>query len=178
MVKTKGSFSHARIAVLSIAVMLLMSGLGGSNTGLGGSNTSADEPIVGLWLITVSASGYPDFDNVFSGWTKDGLEFDQDTLAPILTGYVCYGHWIRLKDRTYALTHPYFEYDGTTGKWNRTSGYFNYVVTVSKDGKTFAGKENGVTGVPGHNPYVGTGTAFSGVTLSATKIKVDKSLLP
>ena len=177
MVKTKGSFSHARIAVLSIAVMLLMPGLGGSNTsaGWGGSNTSAGEPIVGLWLIKASASGYTD--NVFSGWTKDGLEFDQDTAAPILTGYICYGHWIKLKDRTYALTHPFFDYD-EHGVWDGTSGYFNYVVTVSRDGKSFTGKENSVSGVQGPNPYAGTEKPIGGPTLSATKIEVDKSLLP
>ena len=50
--------------------------------------------------------------------------------------------------------------------------------TVSNDGKTFTGKENGKFGVPGFNPYAAGGTSFSGFTLSATKIEVDKSLLP
>lgn len=76
------------------------------------------------------------------------------------------------------LTDPFFDYDPSTGIWAGTSGYFNYTVTVSKDGRTFTGKENGKFGVPGPNPYAGGGTSFSGFTLSATKIEVDKSLLP
>jgi hypothetical protein len=62
--------------------------------------------------------------------------------------------------------------------WDGTSGYLNYTVTVSNDGKTFAGKENGKFGVPGPNPYASGGTSFSGFTLSATKIEVNKSQLP
>jgi hypothetical protein len=147
------------------------------------------EPIVGLWLITVSYQGSV-VDNVFSGWTSDGLEFDQDTGSPILTGYVCYGAWIKLGDHKYGLTHPYFDYNPGTitaplpfngaalGVWDGTSSYFNYVVTVSEDGKTFTGTENGVILVPGPDPYVGAGTPFSGFTLSARKIEVNRSLLP
>ena len=56
--------------------------------------------IVGLWLITVSYQGSV-VDNVFSGWTSDGLEFDQDTGSPMLTGYICYGTWIKLRDHKY-----------------------------------------------------------------------------
>jgi hypothetical protein len=149
--------------------------------GFGASSASADRDsaasIVGLWRMTFSYGGSV-FDNVFSGWTSDGLEFDQHTVSPILTGYVCYGTWIKLKDHTYANTHPFFDYDSKTGIWAGTSGYLNYVVTVSDDGKTFTGKENFTDGVPGPNPYAGGGTSFSGVTLSATKIEVDKSLLP
>jgi hypothetical protein len=146
--------------------------------GFGASTASAKEPIVGLWEITVSF-GTQVVDNVFTGWTSDGLEFDQDTGSPILTGYVCYGQWIKLKGHTYGLTHPYFNYDPVTGLWNGTSGYFNYTVTVSNDGKTFTGKENGLNPVTGANPYTGAGgTPFSGLTLSATKIEVDQSLLP
>ena len=136
-----------------------------------------ENSIVGLWQITLKDSGGNFVDSVFSGWTSDGLEFDQD-IAPILTGYVCYGTWIRLGGHTYGLTHPFFDFSGATGLSDGTSGYFNYTVTVSNDGKTFTGKENGKFGVPGFNPYAAGGTSFSGFTLSATKIEVDKSLLP
>lgn len=172
-------FGYARAAAVALLALAFVA----SNARAGDNDK---DPIVGLWLITVSGGGFTD--NVFSGWTRDGLEFDQDTAAPILSGYVCYGHWIKLKDHTYALTHPFFNYKGVpsganavppdAGEWDGTSGYFNYVVSVSDDGKTFTGKENGVNGVPGPNPYAGTGTPFSGLTLSATKIRVDKSLLP
>jgi len=77
----------------------------------------AQEPIVGLWEITATGSGSSAgfADNVFTGWTSDGLEFDQDIVAPTIAGYVCYGHWIKLKGRTYGLTHPFYDYDATTG---------------------------------------------------------------
>ena len=64
------------------------------------SRHSADQPsapIVGLWAITLSygpSLGCPTAScvlaHVISGWTSDGLEFDQD-ISPILTGAVCYG---------------------------------------------------------------------------------------
>lgn len=155
--------------------------------GFGASTASAEQPIVGLWLITVKDSGGNLVDSIFSIWTSDGLESDQD-IAPILTGYVCYGTWIMIGGRTYGLTHPFFSFqdinsngegtETTEGMWDGTSGYLNYTVTVSNDGKTFAGKENGKFGVPGPNPYASGGTQFSGFTLSATKIEVNKSQLP
>jgi|SRR5271166_2506424 len=173
----KSTLGYCANLALAGSIALAVLGFGASSASAH-DDRAAVEPIVGLWEITVSFGGVP-FDNVFTGWTTDGLEFDQDTGSPILTGYVCYGHWIKLKDHTYGLTHPFFNYDSVTGIWNGTSGYFNYTVTVSKDGKTFTGKENGVPNVPGPNPYAGGGTgAFSGVDLSATKIEVDKSLLP
>jgi hypothetical protein len=140
--------------------------------------------IVGLWAITLSygpSLGCPTascvLDHVISGWTSDGLEFDQD-ISPILTGAVCYGTWIKLYGNTYGLTHPFFDFDATTGVWAGTSGYFNYTVTVSPNGSTFVGKQNGTDGVPGPNPYAGGGKSYSGLTLAATKIEVNKSLLP
>jgi hypothetical protein len=166
----KSSGMAALIAAVAMAVL-----------GLGVSSARAEEPIVGLWLITAKY-GDTVIDNVMSGWTSDGLEFDQDTLTPpepaVFLGYVCYGRWIKLQGRSYGLTHPFFDYDPSTGEWAGTSGYFNYTVTVSNDGKSFTGKENGKDGVPGPNPYAAGGTPFSGVTISATKIEVDKSLLP
>jgi hypothetical protein len=68
--------------------------------------------------------------------------------------------------------------EATEGMSDGTSGYLNYTVTVSNDGKTFTCKENGKIGVPGFNPYAPEGTSFSGLTLSATKIEVNKNLLP
>jgi len=171
-----------------IQVLIVFLGFVSSWSVQAAGEREAKEPIVGLWLITVSNQGSV-VDNVFSGWTSDGLEFDQDTGSPMLTGYVCYGTWIKLGDNKYGLTHPFFDYnagtitalpwDGATlGTWDGTSGYFNYVVTVSEDGKTFTGKQNGASEVPGPDPYVGTGTLYTGITLSARKIEVKRSLLP
>lgn len=100
--------------------------------GFGASTASAEQPIVGLWLITVKDSGGNLVDSIFSIWTSDGLESDQD-IAPILTGYVCYGTWITIGGRTYGLTHPFFSFqdinsngegtETTEGMWDGTSGY-------------------------------------------------------
>jgi hypothetical protein len=119
--------------------------------GLPALNAHADQQIVGLWQITVKDSSGHFVDSVFSGWTRDGLEFDQD-ISPILLGAVCYGHWIKLSEHTYALTHPFFTFmdpnangegtESTEGFSDGNSGYFNYVVTVSNDGNSFTGKEN------------------------------------
>jgi hypothetical protein len=148
----------------------------------------ASEPIVGLWRITVTDDSGNVIDVVISGWTSDGLEFDQD-LSPILTGYVCYGTWVKLEHHTYGLTHPFFDYqdvnsngegsEATEGQSDGNSGYFDYKVTVDKDGDSFTGKEV-VKVVQGLDPYDPTATViFTGTyNLSATKIKVDKSLLP
>jgi hypothetical protein len=52
------------------------------------------------------------------------------------------------------------------------------VVTVSDDGRTFSGTQNGTSGVPGADPYVGAVALPPLVTLSARKIEVNRSLLP
>ena len=148
----------------------------------------ANEPIVGLWQITANFTG-GGVDHVISGWTRDGLEFDQDNGSPILTGYVCYGTYVKLDKDTYGLTHPFFDFqsvndngegtENTEGQWDGTSGFFDYTVTVSKDGKSFTGKEN-VKVVQGPNPYDPNATVLATftATLSATKVSVNTSQLP
>jgi hypothetical protein len=156
------------------------------------SRDSADnhgkEPIVGLWRITVTDDSGNVADRVISGWTSDGLEFDQD-ISPILTGYVCYGTWEKLGHNTYGLTHPFFSFqdvnsngegsETTLGQWDGNSAYFDYKVKVAKNGKTFTGKTV-VKFVQGPDPYdPGATVLFTGTfDLSATKLGVDKSLLP
>jgi hypothetical protein len=172
-----------------IQVLIVFLGFASSWSVQAAEEREAKEPIVGLWLITVTNHAGIVVDNVFSGWTSDGLEFDQDTGSPMLTGYVCYGTWIKLGDHKYGLTHPFFDYNAgiitalpwngaTLGTWDGTSGYFNYVVTVSDDGKTFTGIQNGTSEVPGPDPYVGAVARPPGPTLSAKKIEVNRSLLP
>ena len=147
----------------------------------------AAEPIVGLWLITYSYQGSV-VDYVYSGWTSDGLEFDQDIASPMLTGYVCYGTWIKVGDHKYALTHPFFDYNAGTitalpfntinlGTWDGTSGYFQYVLTVSEDGTTFTGVVNGTSEVPGPDPYVGTGRRTPGSRFRRGRSRSTRSLL-
>lgn len=148
----------------------------------------AKEPIVGLWRIIATDDSGNIVDRVISGWTSDGLEFDQD-ISPILTGYVCYGTWVKLDHNTYGLTHPFFTFqdansngegsEATEGQWDGNSAYFDYKVTVDKHGKTFTGKEV-VKIVLGPDPYDPNATVlFTGTfNLSATKLEVDRSLLP
>jgi hypothetical protein len=145
-----------------------------------------NEPIFGLWQITASFAG-GGVDHVISGWTRDGLEFDQD-IAPILTGYVCYGTYVKLGEKTYGLTHPFFNFqdvnsngegsEATEGQWDGTSGFFNYTVTVWNHGTRFTGNEN-LTIVEGANPYDPSATVLftTTATLSATKVSVDTSRL-
>ncbi|MFZ0678881.1 hypothetical protein [Candidatus Binatus sp.] len=163
-----GFLSRGTFAVAVVALVMI---------GFGASRAAANESIVGLWQITLKDSGGNFIDSVFSGWTSDGLEFDQD-IVPILTENVCYGTWIKLGGHSYGLTHPFFDFVGTTGLWDGTSGHFEYTVTVANDGNSFTGKENFTFEVPGTNPYAGGGTTFTGFTISATRITVNKSLLP
>jgi hypothetical protein len=100
----KSTLGYCANLALAGSIALAVMGFGASSAWAHDNQTEV-EPIVGLREITVSFGGVP-FDNVFTGWTSDGLEFDQDTSSPILTGYICYGHWIKLKGRTYGLTHP------------------------------------------------------------------------
>src|SRR5580658_5680960 len=112
-----GLLSRATFAAAVVA--LVMIAFGAATAPADPLQAIFGEPIVGLWEITATGSGDTAgfIDNVFSGWTSDGLEFDQDTAAPILTGYVCYGTWIKLGAKTYGLTHPFFDYDPITGIW-------------------------------------------------------------
>jgi hypothetical protein len=145
------------------------------------------EPIVGLWRIIATDDSGNILDRVISGWTSDGLEFDQD-ISPILTGYVCYGTWVKLGKNTYGLTHPFFTFqdpnfgegsEATEGQWDGNSAYFDYRVTVDKTGKAFTGKMV-VKVVQGPDPYDPSATVLSTSTanLAATKLEVDRSLLP
>ena len=38
-----------------------------------------------------------------TGWNSTDL-------SPILTGYVCYGTWVKVGKNTYGLTHPFFNF--------------------------------------------------------------------
>lgn len=146
------------------------------------------EPIVGLWRIIATDDAGNIVDRVISGWTSDGLEFDQD-VSPILAGYVCYATWIKLGHNTYGLTHPFFTFqdvnvngegsESTEGPWDGNSAYFDYKVNVDKTGKTFAGKMV-LKIVQGPDPYDPTATVLftAAFNLSATKLEVDRSLLP
>jgi len=168
------------LAMAMIAVLLLV--------GFAHSEAQAREPIVGLWSIT-SDDGHGTVDHIFSGWTSDGLEFDQD-VVPVLALNDCYGTWLKIGKRTYGITHPfynfkYFPFNGEgdetdEGTWDGTSSVLTYTVQVSKDGKTFTGKGS-FTVIDGADPYDPNAQVLfdnEDITLSAKKVSVKKSALP
>lgn len=74
-------FGKARATALAVCLALVV-------PATTAAQEQADrEPIVGLWSITVSYGGSV-IDNVFSGWTSDGLEFDRHWVAD--------SHWLHL----------------------------------------------------------------------------------
>ena len=169
-----------RTMVAMAAVMML---------GFASTPARALEPIVGFWAMTTKDGNGAVIDHIFSGWTRDGLEFDQD-VAPILIENACYGKWIKVGRRTYGLTHPFFNFkdpnvngegdETTEGQWDGTTGLITYTVTVSQDGKTFTGKEDFKI-IQGPDPYDPNATVLSDITdmtVTAKKIEVDKTQLP
>jgi hypothetical protein len=92
--------------------------------------------IAGLWK-TVFTSGGSVATVGFDLWHSDGTEFAYDS-APILTSTYCPGTWEKKGRRTYATVHPAYLYDPVTG--NPNSIFIERVhITLSKDGKSFAG---------------------------------------
>lgn len=181
MASNKSFSLWKNVTTVAMAALLL--------AGFAGTPAQAAEPIVGFWAITTKDADGKVVDHIFSGWTSDGLEFDQD-ISPVLIENACYGKWIKLGNRTYGLTHPFFNFNDpnvnnegteeTEGQWDGTSAVIGYRITVSKDGKTFTGKENFKV-VSGPDPYDPKATVLftqTGLTVSATKIQVDKSQLP
>jgi hypothetical protein len=169
------------VAMVTMAALLMV--------GFASASVSAAEPIVGFWAITTKDGAGNIIDHIFSGWTSDGLEFDQD-VAPVLIENSCYGKWIKLGKRQYGLTHPFFNFNDpnfngegteeTEGQWDGTSAVIGYTIIVAKDGKTFTGKENFKV-LSGPDPYDPAATVLfsqTGLTVSAVRIEVDKSQLP
>ena len=91
-----------------------------------------NEPIVGMWMIIVTdattrtplTGSSPD--GPATGWSSIRIS------SPILTGYVCYGTWVKVGKNTYGLTHPFFDFmdvnangegtEATAGTFDGTSG--------------------------------------------------------
>ena len=168
------------LAIAATALLMLI--------GFASPNAYAKEPIVGFWAIT-SNDGQGGTDHIFSGWTSDGLEFDQD-VVPVLALNVCYGAWTKIGKRTYGLTHPFFgfmdpRFNGegtaeTAGEWDGTSAVLTYTVEVSKDGKSFTGKGTFKV-IDGPDPFDSNAEVLLSndkITLTAKRIEVDKSALP
>jgi hypothetical protein len=95
------------------------------------------EPLIaGLWK-TVFVSGGSVVTVGFDSWHSDGTEFALDSL-PVLAGTLCPGTWEKQGRRTFSTVHPAYNYDPVTG--NPNSVFIERVhITLSKDGKSFAG---------------------------------------
>ena len=96
----------------------------------------SEASIAGLWK-TVFVSGGSVATVGFDSWHSDGTEFALDSL-PVLAGTLCPGAWQKTGRRTFSTVHPAYNYDPVTG--NPSSVFIERVhITLSKDGKTFAG---------------------------------------
>ena len=149
---------------------------------LGAASTTAraDEPIVGLWQATWTDAGTRGVvANVWDVWHSDHTETQNDS-GPVIAGFVCQGAWTSLGQRTYGLTHPSFNYVGANGQLDTTSVSLIFEkVTVSKDGKTFAGP--GIIKVlSGIDPFDPNATVLftEKINISAKRVTVDTSQLP
>jgi len=149
---------------------------------IGATSTSvrADEPIVGLWQATwTDAHTNAVVLNLWDVWHSDRTETQNDS-GPVIAGFVCQGAWTSLGQRTYGLTHPAFNYVGANGQLDTTSVTLIFEkVTVSKDGKTFAG--TGIYKVlSGIDPFDPAATILSSedIKISAKRVTVDISQLP
>jgi hypothetical protein len=95
----------------------------------------SEPSIAGLWK-TVFVSGGSVATVGFDSWHNDGTEFAYDS-APVVTGTYCPGTWEKT-GRTFSTVHPSYNYDPVTG--NPNSVFIERVhITLSKDGKSFAG---------------------------------------
>jgi hypothetical protein len=149
---------------------------------LGAMSTAAraDEPIVGMWQATwTDATTHAVVLNLWDVWHSDHTETQNDS-GPVITGFVCQGAWISLGQRTYGLTHPAFNYVGSDGHLDTTSVTLIFEkVTVSKDGKTFAG--SGIFKVlSGIDPFDPSASLISSENINITgkRVTVDPSQLP
>ena len=149
---------------------------------LGATSTSvrAHEPIVGLWQATWTDADTNDVVlNLWDAWHSDHTEIQNDS-TDVIKGFVCQGAWTSLGRRTYGLTHPSFNYVGANGQLDKTSvGLISEKVTVSKDGKTFAGP--GIIKVlSGIDPFDPSATVLftENINISAKRVTVDTSQLP
>jgi hypothetical protein len=93
--------------------------------------------IVGFWKTTFTSSDIV-VDIGFDQFHPDGTENSVDSPAPSL-GNVCLGVWEKTGRRDYSEIHPDFNWDPINGK--PVSIFVQRVeVTISRDGKSFAGK--------------------------------------
>jgi hypothetical protein len=100
----------------------------------------ANPSIVGFWKTTFTSGGIV-FNVGYDQFHPDGSENSVDSPAPS-TGNVCLGVWEKVGRRSYVVLHPAFNWDAASGKV--VSIYIQRVkVTVSPDGKTFAGTFTG-----------------------------------
>lgn len=194
--KSGQSMSHRNRKISRfIAVTAMASGL----TVLASpTKTLADEPrepIVGGWEMTLSLGGTIT-DYIFEQFHSDGTEIEDD-ITDVLSGNVCMGVWERLRDGTYGVTHPSFNfygYDihpggvlfqnpatppsmGLAGQPDGTLTVLFFRLTVSEDGQTLSGMMNAESC---SSLEFSTATCSAPLTfdVSGKRIKVNPGQLP
>ena len=167
-----GKYPGLRLAIAATFALLL---LGAFTT-----RARADEPIVGLWQATwTDATTHATVLNLWDAWHSDHTETQNDS-GPVIAGFVCQGAWIPLGQRTYGLTHPSFNYVGADGHLDTTSVTLIFEkVTVSQDGKTFAGSGIFKT-LSGIDPFDPSATVLfsENINITGKRVTVDPSQLP
>jgi hypothetical protein len=153
------------------------------------------EPIVGGWEMTLSVGGTIT-DYIFEQFHSDGTEIEND-ITDVLSGNVCMGVWEKLRDGTYGVTHPSFNfygYDihpggvlfqnpptppstGLAGQSDDTLTVLFFRLTVSKDGQTLSGKMN-AEACSSLDFSTATCSAPFTFDVSGKRIKVNVSQLP
>jgi hypothetical protein len=123
------------------------------------------DSIVGLWHVVYTANKEL-FNETLDQWHSDGTEFESAYLPPAM-GNLCVGVWKPVGERTVRLHHVGWTFDpASVGTANGTFT-LDETVTVSSDGKTYAGTFTFKT-----QPLTGPSADITG-TIAAKRITVD-----
>jgi len=163
-----------RVAAMGVATLLMM--------GLASAPALADQPIVGLWEVTLSLTGMPPLHS-FENWNSDHTQLE-NAAKPILGGNVCLGAWISLGKNSFGLTHPVYLFDDTAessteGQPTGNSGNLLYSITVDSSKANFSGNATLklYKGFDPFDPAAPVLATFKG-TVVGKRVSVDKSQLP
>jgi hypothetical protein len=146
------------------------------------SDKSSDDPIVGMWHVTLTAmgneAGPPDgvpIDNALVVWHNDGTEI-MNSFRPPQDGNFCLGVWKKVGKYKYKVNHiPWFANDTTSGP----SGIGNpsgptrifQEITLSPDGNHYTGTFTLDAYDPSGNPVA----HIIGV-ISATRVTINTTV--
>jgi len=127
----------------------------------------ANDPITGLWQVTLSAGGNV-IDHGFAQWHADGTEI-MNSGRPAITGNFCLGTW-KVADGHYTLNHYAISWDDTG---LNPTGLVNIRETV-----TLRPNKDQFSGSFSITQYDVSGTAVGGVSgqITGNRVKVNSQL--